>query len=46
MSFTFDAMHGVAGPYAKALFGEELGVPSSALVNCEPSEDFLSLIHI
>lgn len=40
MSFAFDGMHGVAGPYATALFHEELGVPLSSLHNCVPAEDF------
>jgi phosphoglucomutase len=40
MSFVFDGMHGVAGPYAHAIFGEILGVPREALLNCEPSQDF------
>ena len=40
MSFAFDGMHGVAGPYAHALFGEELGVPTSSLHNCAPAVDF------
>lgn len=40
MSFAFDGMHGVAGPYAHALFGKELGVPASSLHNCVPAEDF------
>ncbi len=40
MSFAYDAMHGVAGPYAHAIFEEELGVPASSLHNCEPKEDF------
>lgn len=40
MSFAFDGMHGVAGPYARALFEKELGVPSSSLYNCVPAEDF------
>eukprot|EP00962_Isochrysis_galbana_P030229 scaffold9776_cov126-Isochrysis_galbana.AAC.16 len=40
MSFIFDGMHGVAGPYAHAIFGDILGVPSEALINCDPSEDF------
>jgi len=39
MSFTFDGMCGVAGPYARALFAE-LGVEPSALLNCDPKEDF------
>ncbi|CAK0784856.1 Phosphoglucomutase-1 [Coccomyxa viridis] len=38
--FTFDAMHGVAGPYAKRIFVKELGAPESSLLNCDPKEDF------
>jgi len=38
--FTYDAMHGVAGPYAKRIFCEELNIPASALQNCETLEDF------
>ncbi|GBG24002.1 Phosphoglucomutase [Hondaea fermentalgiana] len=38
--FTYDAMHGVAGPFAKRIFHEELGVPLEQLLNCEPLEDF------
>jgi len=40
MSFLMDGMSGVAGPYAKALFVDELGLPPSCLKGCEPSEDF------
>ena len=40
MSMHFDGMSGVAGPYAKAILVEELGLPASALTGCEPSEDF------
>ena len=36
----FDALHGVTGPYGKAIFEEELGLPSSSTQNCEPSPDF------
>lgn len=36
----FDAMHAVTGPYAKEIFLNRLGAPASALMNCEPSEDF------
>ena len=36
----FDGMHGVAGPYAHALFGTELGLSTSSLHNCIPSETF------
>jgi len=39
MSLVFDGMHGVAGPYARAIFGA-LGVADEALLNCIPSEDF------
>jgi len=40
MSLAFDGMHGVAGPYARALLGSELGVPATSLHNCVPSETF------
>eukprot|EP01071_Lankesteria_metandrocarpae_P013158 Lankesteria_metandrocarpae@DN674_c0_g1_i1.p1 len=36
----YDGMHGVAGPYAEALFCTELGADSSCLMNCVPKEDF------
>lgn len=36
----FDAMHAVTGPYAKEIFLNRLAAPESALMNCEPSEDF------
>jgi phosphoglucomutase len=39
-SMCFDAMHGVAGPYAVRIFCSELGVPRASLLNCEPSPDF------
>ena len=39
-SFVFDGMHGVAGPYARRLFVEELGAPEACLVRCEPLPDF------
>ena len=38
--FRFDAMHAVTGPYAKRIFGEMLGAPAEALMNCEPSPSF------
>eukprot|EP00899_Mesostigma_viride_P025175 jgi/Mesvir1/5842/Mv00635-RA.1 len=38
--FVYDAMHGVAGPYAQRIFATELGAPASALLNCVPKEDF------
>lgn len=36
----FDALSGVTGPYGKAIFEKELGLPSSSTQNCEPSPDF------
>jgi len=36
----FDGLHGVTGPYAKALFLTELGLPESSIQNCVPSPDF------
>lgn len=39
-SFIVDAMHGVAGPYAKKVFVDILGAPPSSLLNAEPKEDF------
>ncbi|KAF5656706.1 phosphoglucomutase, partial [Fusarium heterosporum] len=35
----FDGLHGVTGPYGKAIFEEELGL-SNATQNCVPSPDF------
>lgn len=35
----FDGLHGVTGPYGKAIFDKELGL-SGAIQNCEPSPDF------
>ncbi|KAG8164711.1 hypothetical protein KVR01_004986 [Diaporthe batatas] len=35
----FDALHGVTGPYGKAIFEEELGLTGSTQ-NCVPSPDF------
>ena len=40
MSVIVDGMSGVAGPYARALLVEELGVSADSLRGCEPSEDF------
>ena len=40
MSFLMDGMGGVAGPYAHALFVQELGLDPSCLRGCTPSEDF------
>ncbi|KAF5442760.1 hypothetical protein F2P56_035384 [Juglans regia] len=39
-TFCFDALHGVAGAYAKRIFVEELGAQASSLLNCTPKEDF------
>ncbi|KAG8382729.1 hypothetical protein BUALT_Bualt05G0107600 [Buddleja alternifolia] len=36
----YDALHGVAGAYAKRIFVEELGAQESSLINCVPKEDF------
>ena len=36
----FDALHGVTGPYGRALFVERFGLPESSIQNCVPSEDF------
>jgi len=39
-SVCFDAMHGVTGPYAKAVFCDLLGQPASCLLNATPKDDF------
>lgn len=39
-SFVFDGMHGVAGPYARRIFVDELGAAPGCLLNCDPKEDF------
>ncbi|KAJ8611401.1 hypothetical protein CTAYLR_006508 [Chrysophaeum taylorii] len=39
-TMVFDAMSGVTGPYAKALFVDALGLPESTCVNATPLEDF------
>jgi phosphoglucomutase len=36
----FDALHGVTGPYGRAIFEHELGLSSSSTQNCIPSPDF------
>ncbi|KAI0295943.1 phosphoglucomutase [Russula brevipes] len=36
----FDGLHGVTGPYARAILLDTLGLPSSSVQNCEPSPDF------
>ena len=35
-----DAMSGVMGPYVKRIFINELGLPQSCAINCEPKPDF------
>ncbi|ERM94147.1 hypothetical protein AMTRI_Chr04g188370 [Amborella trichopoda] len=39
-TFCFDGLHGVAGPYAKRIFVEELSAHERSLLNCVPKEDF------
>jgi hypothetical protein len=39
-TFCYDSMHGVQGPYAKRIFVQEFRAPASALINCDPKEDF------
>ncbi|CAI2364167.1 unnamed protein product [Moneuplotes crassus] len=39
-NFAYDGMSGVAGPYARTIFEEELGVPAENLYGCDPSPDF------
>ncbi|KAK9493638.1 hypothetical protein V1508DRAFT_368971 [Lipomyces doorenjongii] len=36
----FDALSGVTGPYGKAIFVDELGLPESSIQNFEPLPDF------
>ena len=36
----FDGLHGVTGPYAKAILLDTLGLPESSAQNCVPSPDF------
>jgi phosphoglucomutase len=36
----FDGLHGVTGPYARALFVDVLGLPESSIQNCIPLPDF------
>ncbi|PYH92615.1 phosphoglucomutase PgmA [Aspergillus ellipticus CBS 707.79] len=36
----FDGMHGVTGPYGVDIFVNELGLPSSSTMNCQPKPDF------
>jgi len=40
-SMVYDSMHGVAGPFAKRIFAEELGMDEKTVcLNSEPKEDF------
>lgn len=39
-SMIYDSMHGVNGPYAKAVFIDELKQPESSLMNAVPKDDF------
>jgi phosphoglucomutase len=39
-TFSFDGMHGVAGPFARKLFVDTLGAPLSSLRRCNPLSDF------
>jgi phosphoglucomutase len=36
----FDGLHGVTGPYARAILLDTLELPTSSIQNCEPSPDF------
>lgn len=38
--FLFDALNGVTGPYGKAIFIDELGLPESSIQNYKPLVDF------
>ncbi|CAN0414919.1 unnamed protein product, partial [Discosporangium mesarthrocarpum] len=39
-TMVYDSMHGVQGPYAKAVFVDELGADPSCLTNFTPKDDF------
>jgi len=39
-SMIYDSMHGVNGPFSKAIFVDELGQPESVLMNHVPKDDF------
>ena len=36
----FDGLHGVTGPYAKAIFVDKLGLPETSIQNCVSLPDF------
>jgi phosphoglucomutase len=40
LTFAFDAMHAVTGPYAHAIFERELGAPAGTVRNGTPLPDF------
>lgn len=40
LTVLFDGLNAVTGPYAKAIFIEELGLPESSCQNCIPKPDF------
>ena len=40
LTFRFDAMHAVTGPYARAILVDELGAPATSIVNADPRPDF------
>jgi len=39
-SLLFDGMHGAGGPFAKRILVDELGLPESSLLRCNPLPDF------
>ena len=39
-SLLFDGMHGAGGPFARRVLVEELGMPESSLLRCDPRPDF------
>lgn len=39
-SILFDGMHGAGGPFARRILIEELGLPESSLLRCDPRPDF------
>lgn len=39
-SILFDGMHGAGGPFARRVLVEDLGLPESSLLRCDPRPDF------
>jgi phosphoglucomutase len=39
-TMVFDAMHAVTGPYAHAIFEDDLGAPAGTVINGDPRPDF------